>query len=53
MELLRFRLTLMRDDSKNKLRPIMRVAAHSALIVVDKYLKLMEESDIYWMSVGM
>jgi hypothetical protein len=42
----------MRDDSHSELKSITRVAAHSALVVVDKYFKLMEESEFYWMAVG-
>lgn len=53
MEILEFRLCLMRDDTDNVLKPITRVAAHAALVVLKTYLKLMEQSDIYigWLSV--
>ncbi|KAG8733279.1 hypothetical protein FRC10_000323 [Ceratobasidium sp. 414] len=53
MHVVKFRLERMRDDTNNILRPITRVAAYSALIVVNKYLRLMEESDLYFMAVAM
>lgn len=40
----------MRDADK-ELRPITRVAAQAALHVLDKYLKLMEDSAIPWIAV--
>ncbi|KAG9092375.1 hypothetical protein FRC06_000123 [Ceratobasidium sp. 370] len=53
MHVVKFRLERMRDDTNNILRPITRVAAYSALLVVNKYLRLMEESDLYLMAVAM
>ncbi|KAG9076095.1 hypothetical protein FRC06_009705, partial [Ceratobasidium sp. 370] len=53
MYVMKFRLERMRDDADNDLHPITRVAAYSALTVVDKYIKLMEESDLYFMAVAL
>jgi hypothetical protein len=52
MELLKYRLELMRDDFDKVLKPVTRIAAHAALVVLNKYLGIMEESDIYWMATG-
>ncbi|CAE6445374.1 unnamed protein product [Rhizoctonia solani] len=41
----------MRDDLDYQLRPVALVAAQAALQVLDKYLKRMEESDIYWIAI--
>ncbi|CAE6424423.1 unnamed protein product [Rhizoctonia solani] len=48
---LKFRLELMRDDVKHELKSVTRVAAQAALHVLDKYLKRLEESDIYWFAI--
>lgn len=52
MYLMRFRLTRMRDDVSGRLRSVARVAAYSALTVVDKYIGLLAESELYFMAVG-
>ncbi|KAG9077535.1 hypothetical protein FS749_010569 [Ceratobasidium sp. UAMH 11750] len=43
----------MRDDTGRNLRPITRIAAYSALNVVDKYIRLLQESDLYFMAVAL
>jgi hypothetical protein len=53
MLLLKYRLELMRNDIDDELQPVTRIAAHTALFVLNKYLKIMEESDVYWMATGM
>ncbi|CAE6447109.1 unnamed protein product, partial [Rhizoctonia solani] len=49
--LLKYCLELMRDDLKRELKSVTRVAAQAALHVLDKYLKRLEESDIYWLAI--
>ncbi|KAF8593277.1 hypothetical protein BDV93DRAFT_447095, partial [Ceratobasidium sp. AG-I] len=50
MDLLKFRLELIRDDVGHVLHPVTRVAANVALTVLDKYFNIMRESDVYWMA---
>ncbi|KAG8769320.1 hypothetical protein FRC12_005039 [Ceratobasidium sp. 428] len=45
--LTRHRLTRMRDNDDEGLRPITRVAAHSAIVVTEKYAKLLEKTCLY------
>lgn len=52
MYLLRFRFTGMRDDVSDGLRPVAQVAVFSALTVVDKYIRLLAESELYFAAVG-
>lgn len=51
MDLLRRQLKMMR--ASRELHPITRVAAQVALHVLDKYLKLTEDSVVPWIAVGM
>jgi hypothetical protein len=52
MMTLKIQLEVMRDDPDNEVPPIIRLAAHSALHVHKKYMRLMEEADIYWIAIG-
>ncbi|KAG8750573.1 hypothetical protein FRC11_010290, partial [Ceratobasidium sp. 423] len=48
---LRLRLEFLRDDVHAGIPSIIRLAAYSALDVLNKYMSLLEESDVYWMAV--
>ncbi|CAE7097739.1 unnamed protein product [Rhizoctonia solani] len=48
---LKYRLTLMRDDTNHQSNIVIRVAAQAALQVLEKYLNRLEESDIYWLAI--
>ncbi|QRV81980.1 hAT family dimerization protein [Ceratobasidium sp. AG-Ba] len=50
---LRFRLRLMRDDTDNVLHPALRIGAQAALNTLEKYVKIMEGSEIYWMATAL
>ncbi|CUA77267.1 Putative AC transposase [Rhizoctonia solani] len=55
--LMKFRLGLIRDaiydpETEQPLRLVSRVAAVAAIHVVNKYLKLLEAADIYWLAIG-
>ncbi|CAE6518411.1 unnamed protein product, partial [Rhizoctonia solani] len=54
--LMKFRLGLIRDaiydpETEQPLRLVSRVAAVAAIHVVNKYLKLLEAADIYWLAI--
>ncbi|CAE7137293.1 unnamed protein product [Rhizoctonia solani] len=59
MHVLKFRLELMRDGRINNPRTgqpprlVIRVAAFAALNVLNKYLRLLEVSDIYWLAIAL
>lgn len=36
-----------RDDAKHELRPVFRVAAHAALILIGKYYALTDDNEAY------
>lgn len=46
-------LEQLRDDDTEELSPILRVAAQAAILMVDKYTILTEESEIYYITIGM
>lgn len=49
---LRARLYDIRDDLlKQNIQPVAHVAAEAALLVFDKYMGVMEESDVYEISI--
>ncbi|KAG8715747.1 hypothetical protein FRC08_010211 [Ceratobasidium sp. 394] len=50
---MRFRSTRMLEDEDRRLHSITRVAACSALAVVDKYIGLLEKSELYFMAVAL
>ncbi|CAE6452312.1 unnamed protein product [Rhizoctonia solani] len=59
MHTLKFRLELMRDGAVINPRTgqpprlVIRVAAYAALNVLNKYLRLLEASDIYWLVIAL
>ncbi|EUC66606.1 HAT family dimerization protein, partial [Rhizoctonia solani AG-3 Rhs1AP] len=50
---IRRKLERIRDDQSLGLEPIIRVAAHSSLLVIDKYMNMFEESEVYWIALVM
>ncbi|KEP46987.1 hAT family dimerization protein [Rhizoctonia solani 123E] len=40
-------------DKKLDFEPIIRIAAHSSLLVLDKYMDLFEDSEVYWIALVM
>ena len=50
---IRRKLEQVRDNKPGDLEPIIRVAAHSSLLVIDKYMDLFEDSEVYWIALGM
>ena len=52
---LRLSLEGIRDDNdlENDISPVMRVAAHAALLMVDKYEIFTWDCDIYYIAIGM
>ncbi|QRV88442.1 AC transposase [Ceratobasidium sp. AG-Ba] len=47
------RLGIVRDDKAQKLDPLIRIAAHSSLLVLEKYFALFKESEVYWIALVM
>ncbi|KAG9119566.1 hypothetical protein FRC07_005355, partial [Ceratobasidium sp. 392] len=50
---LRYRLRLMRDDTDRVLHPALRIGAQAALTTLDKYMTIMEGSNVYWMATAL
>ncbi|QRV80904.1 hAT family dimerization protein [Ceratobasidium sp. AG-Ba] len=50
---MRQRLERVRDDGGERLHPLIRAAAHSALLVYNKYMGLFTESEVYWIAIVM
>ncbi|KAF8602022.1 hypothetical protein BDV93DRAFT_414455, partial [Ceratobasidium sp. AG-I] len=50
---IRRRLELVRKDKSQKLNPIIRAAAHSALLIHHKYMGLFMDSEVYWIALIM
>ncbi|KAG8778879.1 hypothetical protein FRC12_024762 [Ceratobasidium sp. 428] len=48
--ILKFRLELMRDDDEGVLHPAIRIGAQASLNTLDKYMGVMENSEIYSMA---
>lgn len=49
---LKLSLEAIRDDPDEGLSPIFRVAAHAAIMMVDKYTVFTEECEIYYIAIG-
>ena len=52
LEDLRGGLTAARDDSENEVFDIVQIACHASLLVLQKYLDLIESNDIYLFAIG-
>ncbi|CUA71497.1 Putative AC transposase [Rhizoctonia solani] len=50
---IRRRLEAVRMDQQGKLHPLIRAAAHSALLVDNKYMDAFADSEVYWISLVM
>ncbi|KAL5633080.1 hypothetical protein ACGC1H_003542 [Rhizoctonia solani] len=50
---LKYRLTLMRNDTSHQSDVVIRLAAQTSLQVLEKYLDRLEESDIYWVAIAL
>ncbi|KAG8733478.1 hypothetical protein FRC11_005942 [Ceratobasidium sp. 423] len=53
LDWLRKTLPFLRDNTHIGIPSVIRLAAYSALHVLNKYMSLLEESDIYWMAVAL
>ncbi|QRV82276.1 AC transposase [Ceratobasidium sp. AG-Ba] len=50
---MRRRLEIVREDKAQQLDPLIRVAAHSSLLVLEKYFELFKNSEVYWIALVM
>ena len=48
----RRRLEVVREDEQGRLHPLVRTAAHSALLVYNKYMDTFADSEVYWIALG-
>ncbi|KAG8770443.1 hypothetical protein FRC12_004249 [Ceratobasidium sp. 428] len=47
------KLEVVRDNKKAAMDPLVRAAAHSSLMVLEKYMNLFEDSEVYWIALVM
>ena len=52
LERVRRALILVRDSQSTSTSNVVRVAAHAGIITTDKYLKLLNESEVYQIAIG-
>ncbi|CAE6526037.1 unnamed protein product [Rhizoctonia solani] len=50
---IRRRLEAVRKDEQGRLHPLVRAAAHSALLVDNKYMDAFADSEVYWIALGL
>lgn len=53
LEDLRAGLTAARDDEEHDVANVVRVACHASILLLEKYLGIIEDHDIYILAIGM
>lgn len=49
---LRSSLTAARDDTEHEVANVVRIACHASILVLEKYLEIIETNDFYVFAIG-